>query len=161
MQLHPKKSQRFSFPLRPRSGRRVTRSFRLIKLVEREIVQNRALGYPRQRTIQRWQDWNQDGRIVKVRPVRCPCIRVTREIHAACLGLSAVGIPVKNRSTLCLVGLSCNMREGDMVLRLTYSIVKRGETTVPYCAAFAPLGSAPFVLGEIVSVQMLHQHRIL
>jgi hypothetical protein len=76
-------------------------------------------------------------------------------------GLSAVGIPEKNRSTLCLVGLSCNTREGDMVLRLTYSIVKRGETTVPYCAAFAPLGSAPFVLGEIVSVQMPHQHRIL
>ena len=43
----------------------------------------------------------------------------------------------------------------------THSIVKSGETTVPYCAAFALLGSVPFVLGDMVSVQMPHQHRIL
>jgi hypothetical protein len=43
----------------------------------------------------------------------------------------------------------------------THSIVKSGETTAPYCAALALLGSVPFVLGEIVSVQMPHQHRNL
>ena len=32
---------------------------------------------------------------------------------------------------------------------------------MPYCAAFALLGSVPFVLGEMVSVQMPHQHSIL
>ena len=39
--------------------------------------------------------------------------------------------------------------------------MKSGETTAPYCAAFALPGSVPFVLGEMVSVQMPHQHRIL
>jgi hypothetical protein len=39
--------------------------------------------------------------------------------------------------------------------------VKSGETTAPYCAVFALLGRVPFVLGEMVSVQMPHQHRTL
>jgi hypothetical protein len=43
----------------------------------------------------------------------------------------------------------------------TYSIVKSGETTAPYCAVFALLERVPFVLGEMVSVQMPHQHRTL
>ena len=33
--------------------------------------------------------------------------------------------------------------------------------TVLYCAAFTLLGRAPFMLGEMVSIQMPHQHRIL
>jgi hypothetical protein len=57
---------------------------------------------------------------------------------------------------------ACREEGRDTVLRdATYSIVNRGETTAPYCAAFAPLGSVPLVLGEMVSVQMPHQHRIL
>jgi hypothetical protein len=77
-------------------------------------------------------------------------------------GFSAVGVPEKKRSTLRAPRGELYLAiRGVSILRQTYSMVKSGETTVPYCAAFAPPGSVPFVLGEIVRVQMPHQHRIL
>jgi hypothetical protein len=77
-------------------------------------------------------------------------------------GFSAVGIPEKKRSTL-----TVQKAVGEFYIyiyktdRQTHSMVKSGETTAPYCAALAPPESVPFVLGEIVSVQMPHQQRIL
>jgi hypothetical protein len=74
------------------------------------------------------------------------CCRYTRE---------------EEKHAVFVVSQSSQGRDGVLGWDVTYSIVKRGETTVPYWAASALLGSEPFSLGEIVSVQIPHQHRIL
>ena len=69
------------------SRRRAIPRFRLVKLVERKIEQNHAFDHLGQRAVQRRRDRDQDGRIVEVRAVCFPCVRIATEIHAACLGL--------------------------------------------------------------------------
>lgn len=65
---------------------RVVRRVRLIKLIKGEIEQNRAFDHCGQRAIQRWRDRDQDGCVVEVCAVRCPCIRIAGEIHPLRLG---------------------------------------------------------------------------
>lgn len=43
----------------------------------------------------------------------------------------------------------------------TYRVVKTGDTTLPYKALFAEEEMVPFVAGEMQSIQMPHQQRIL
>lgn len=73
--------------MRPSRRRVIRRRLRLIKLVEGKVEQDRAFDRRGQRAIQRRRDRDQDGRVVEVRAVRCPCVRVATEIHAARLGL--------------------------------------------------------------------------
>jgi len=69
----------------------IRRRFRFIKLIEREIEQNRAFDYFGQRAIQRRRDRDQDGCFVEVCAIGCPCVRISTEIYATRLRLLCCG----------------------------------------------------------------------
>ena len=67
-------------------SRSVIHHVRLVKLVKGEIEQNRAFDHGGQRAIKRWRDRDQDGCVVEVCAVSCPCVRVAGEIYPVRLG---------------------------------------------------------------------------
>ena len=69
-------------------------------------------------------------------------------------------MPEANIRSLWWVNVSRLCRESGAE-RKTHKNVKSGETTEPCCAALAPNGRDPFVVGERQRIQIPHQQSIL